>query len=250
MAAPARSPLATLLHLVALCSLSWAFHQLALPGPMSDYMDSVPVGGRWQYLTILSLAASWLSFAAALVHDLVPLALFSRLKAILAILTVPVEGLVAVLYWSLTLYDPALLSPAVAPGESPLRIPLALDLALHALPALFLWTDFLAFSPPLPTRAHPALIAAAATAAYCAWMEHCAQGNGRYPYPMLDTMPAPARAAFYAAQVPVLVALFRVANAIHRAVRGTGAGSRSEAERVRRVENKVAKALGVDVRVE
>ncbi|BGP38322.1 hypothetical protein JCM10450v2_002268 [Rhodotorula kratochvilovae] len=237
-----RSPLALLLHLVALASLSWAFQQLFLPGPMSDFMDQMPVGGRWQYLTILSLAASWLTFAFSLAHDLVPLALFSRLKTTLAILAVPVEGLVAALYWSLTLYDPSLLSPAVAPGESPLRLPLSLDLALHALPALFLWLDFLFFSPPFPARAHPALIAATATGAYCAWMEYCAKGNGRYPYPMLDTMPPLARLAFYAAQVPVLIALFGAANGVHRFVRGSGDAA-PEAEGVRRAERKVGKAL-------
>lgn len=216
----ARSPPATLLHLVALGTLSWAFHELFLPGPMTDFM-ATKTGGRWEYLTILrcastlaspspsptgltepppslslarshSLAASWLTFACALAFDLVPLQLLSRAKTTLAVLVVPIEGLVSVLYWSLMLVDPALLNPATAPGEEPFRIPLKLDIALHALPALFLWTDFLAFSPPFPQQARPAVIATTATAAYCAWMEYCAQGNGgTYPYPMLSALPPP-----------------------------------------------------------
>lgn len=137
-----------------------------------------------------SLAVSWATFAFALLYDLVPLALFSRVKSTLALLVVPIEGLVSVLYWSLMLLDPGLLNPAVAPGEEPFRIPLKLDLALHAFPAILLWIDFLAFSPPLPRRARPALIASLATASYCVWMEYCAAGNGQYPYPMLGPSPS------------------------------------------------------------
>ncbi|GAA5901239.1 hypothetical protein JCM8208_002316 [Rhodotorula glutinis] len=237
----ARSPAATALHLVALAVLSWAFHQLFLPGPMTDFMNKMHRGGRWQYLTILSLAVSWATFAFALLYDLAPIALFSRTKSTLALLVVPIEGLVSVLYWSLMLLDPGLLNPAVAPGEEPFRIPLKLDLALHAFPAILLWIDFLAFSPPLPRRARPALIASIATASYCVWMEYCAQGNGHYPYPMLDDMSPLARSAFYLVQVPVLIGLFHAANGVHHLVRGSSP-HQPEAQAVRRAENKV-KAL-------
>ncbi|GJN87148.1 hypothetical protein Rhopal_000093-T1 [Rhodotorula paludigena] len=232
----ARSPLAFTLHLAALATLSWAFVELWKPGPFTELMDSAQAGGRWH------LAASWLTFLFALLHDAVPLDFFSRCKTTLAILTVPVEGLVAFLYWSLTLYDPSLLNPAVAPGEEPFRIPLSLDLAIHFFPAVFLWTDFLLFSPPFPKQARPTRIATTATAAYCLWMERCAKINGAYPYPMLDPMTPAQRSVFYLAQVPILIGLYHAANAVHRAVRGSSSPS-AEAARVRRAEEKVGKAL-------
>lgn len=82
------------------------------------------------------LAASWLTFAFSLAYDLVPLALFSRIKTSLAVLAVPIEGLVGLLYWSLTLLNPALLNPPTEPGKEPFRIPFALDVSLHGLPAV------------------------------------------------------------------------------------------------------------------
>lgn len=83
-----------------------------------------------------SLAASWLTFAFALAYDLVPFAPFAKIKTAIAVLAVPVEGLVGLLYWSLTIINPALLNPATEPGKEPFRIPLALDVSLHGLPAV------------------------------------------------------------------------------------------------------------------
>lgn len=83
-----------------------------------------------------SLAVTWLTFAFSLAYDLVPIAPFARIKTSLAVLAVPVEGLVGLLYWSLTVLDPSLLNPATEPGKEPFRIPLALDVSLHGLPAV------------------------------------------------------------------------------------------------------------------
>lgn len=99
------------------------------PAPLRDLGDS-----------FCSLAAAWLTFAFSLAYDLVPLAIFSRVKTSLAVLAVPIEGLVGLLYWSLTLFNPALLNPATEPGKEPFRIPLALDVSLHGLPAVSLST--------------------------------------------------------------------------------------------------------------
>lgn len=51
-------------------------------------------------------------------------------------------GIVSVLYWGMTAYDPTLLVP---PGMT-FQIPLSLDIGLHALPALYLWF--------VPSKAH------------------------------------------------------------------------------------------------
>ncbi|BGO89942.1 hypothetical protein NBRC10512_001926 [Rhodotorula toruloides] len=237
-----RSPFAFVLHLVAFASISWSFNELWKPSPMSDFMDS-SYGGHWQYLTILSLAIAWLTFLFSLLYDILPLSVFARLKTSVAVLAVPVEGLVGLLYWTLTVVNPALLNPSLGEGKEPFRIPFWLDVSLHGLPAVFLWLDFLLFSPPFPTRARPALLSSLAAAAYVFWLEHAAAKNGRYAYPMLDEWTPVQRSVFYVMQIPVLIALYKLANGIHRLVRGEP-DVRNEAKHVERAERKVGAKKG------
>ncbi|GAA6027848.1 hypothetical protein JCM8097_001746 [Rhodosporidiobolus ruineniae] len=234
MAAPplqARTPLSFLWHLVSFLSLSASFRWLYQPGPMTTFMEQ-SFGGRWQFLTILSLGASWLVFASALLYDLYPLPLFARIKTSVGVLAVPVEGLVGLLYWSLTLYDPTLLNP----NSAEFQLPFLVDVSIHGLPAVYLWLDFLAFSPPFPKRVRPNLLATTATAAYVLWMEKCARENGgQFPYPMLNNMSPLPRSLFYLAQIPVVIGLYKLANAIHAALRGSS-HKQVEADGVRKVE--------------
>lgn len=62
--------------------------------------------------------------------------MFNRIKKSLAILIVPTEGIITVLYWGMTFYDPSLLLPP----DKEFHLPLSLDIGLHALPAIFLWS--------------------------------------------------------------------------------------------------------------
>ncbi|GAA6018816.1 hypothetical protein JCM10207_000250 [Rhodosporidiobolus poonsookiae] len=239
-----RTPLSILWHLISLASLTYSFNFLYTPGPMHEFMDK-QYAGHWQFLTILSLAASWLVFAFALLYDIAPLGIFARLKTSVAVLAVPAEGLVGLLYWALTLYDPALLNP----DNAEFRLPFAVDMSMHGLPAVYLWVDFLLFSPPFPKRVRPILLATGATAAYSVWMEHCASINKHFPYPMLDGMAPLSRSLFYLLQIPVLIGLYKAANGIHAAVRGAShaqveARGAAEAEReVRKAKEEVKKGL-------
>ncbi|GAA5838417.1 hypothetical protein JCM11251_004930 [Rhodosporidiobolus azoricus] len=241
-----RSPLSIALHLFAFTSLCWSFKWLYQPGPMTEFMDK-SYGGRWQFLTILSasidlssslpvnlipsLAVSLLVFLFSLLYDLVPLPLFAQCKTSLAVLAVPVEGLVGLLYWGLTLYDPTLLNP----NGAEFQLPFWVDVSIHGLPAVYLWLDFLLFSPPFPKRIRPNLLATTATAAYCVWMEVCAKRNGWYPYPMLNTMSPLPRLLFYLCQIPLLISLYKLANGVHRLVRGE-THEAVQAKGVRKVE--------------
>lgn len=45
------------------------------------------------------------------------------------------EGLVSILYWTMQAIDPSLLTPE----NAIFKIPLFLDLSIHAFPAIFLW---------------------------------------------------------------------------------------------------------------
>ncbi|CEQ42988.1 SPOSA6832_04861 [Sporobolomyces salmonicolor] len=232
-----RSPAAVALHVVSFLSLTWSFRQLFKPSPMHDFMAS-QYGGHWQFLTILSLAAAWLTFAFALLKDAFPsVTLFARLKTTLAIVAVPVEGFVGVLYWSMQLYDPSLLTP-----PNPLFVlPFHLDISIHGLPAVLLWADFLAFSPPFPKEANPASIAVTATMSYVAWMEFVASRNGTFPYPFLNELTKAQRSIFYLFQIPVVIVLYRGANGLHHLVRGYDKGK--EAKTVREAERKAAEKI-------
>lgn len=80
---------------------------------------------------------SWATFVFALLHDLFPsIKVFNLIKKSLAILIVPTEGIITVLYWGMTFIDPTLLLPP----DKAFHLPLSLDIGLHALPAIFLWS--------------------------------------------------------------------------------------------------------------
>lgn len=110
---------------------------------------------------------------------------------------------------------------------------------MHA--QLYLWLDFLAFSPRFSSRVRPHLLMTTAASLYVLWMEYAATKNGRYPYPMLDDMSPSHRSLFYVFQVPTLIALYHAANYVHGLVRGESSNSEeNEARKVRRAENKLA----------
>ena len=68
-----------------------------------------------------------LTTGLAIVKDLVPsLRFVDNLKNACGIVSVPAEGLIAVLYWGLKAYDPSLL----VPPDPKYQIPLPLDLSL------------------------------------------------------------------------------------------------------------------------
>ena len=97
---------------------------------------------------------------------------------------------VTTIYWTLILFFPTLiLRPAPEPSEpsatqSPdglARIPISLDLALHAVPAISLLTDFFVFEKsygPWPAKTGATIMSAAFGIWYSCWAEYCASYNG------------------------------------------------------------------------
>ncbi|GAA5957109.1 hypothetical protein JCM3765_005408 [Sporobolomyces pararoseus] len=232
-----RSTPAIALHLLAFLSLTWSFKQLFSPSPIHDFMVS-QYGGHWTYLTILSLAASWLVFLFALLKDAFPsVNLFARLKTMTSLISTPIEGFVAIMYWGLMLIDPSLLTPP----DIEFRLPLPLDLSIHGFPAIYLWIDFLCFSPPFPKAAKPFALSTAAVCGYVSWMEYAASKNGRFPYPFLDTMPQEQRALFYLVQIPFVIGLFKATNGLHHLIRGNDASR--EAKHIQAAEAKASRKV-------
>lgn len=100
--------------------------------------------------------------------------------------------MIASIYWPLVLFLPTLIlqpkgatsEPTSVPGASALdlvRIPLRVDLSLHAVPALSLLLDFLLFEPSYSnqqTTYGAAALSALCTIWYGWWVERCASKNG------------------------------------------------------------------------
>jgi hypothetical protein len=167
-----RTPLSILWHLIAFSSLSLSFRWLYSPSPVNDFM-ATSFGGRWAFLTILSyvpvvssavfslssfsscpfltslpasrphlflrhrLGVTHLVFLLSLLYDILPLPFLARLKTSLAVVAVPVEGLVGLLYWGMTLYDPTLLVPEGAEFQLPFLVDVSIHGRASSLSSLF-----------------------------------------------------------------------------------------------------------------
>jgi len=93
------------------------------------------------------------------------------------------EFFVTLSYWALISYDPKLLA-----HSSVQRMSLDLDLSMHLLPFLVLYTDFMAFSRDFTRSNLHILTVAGYSLAYTVWVHVCYYYNGYWAYPMLGLM--------------------------------------------------------------
>jgi hypothetical protein len=87
-------------------------------------------------------------------------------KNALGTLALPAEFIISLLYWGIMAINPALM----VPENSIMLLPLGLDLSIHSFPAVFLFMDFLFFSPPFSKQTNPFVLAAVAGLAYGVWL--------------------------------------------------------------------------------
>lgn len=142
-------------YILALSSCTYAFSQFDQLSTLTGFDIEAQFGGHYQFLTNLGLAATWLTLVISLVSlGLTALAFptgilapVRQLKALLLTIALPVETLISILYWSILTIDPKLLMPTkqVADPSNPgqfiqemISLPLKVDLALHATPAIWL----------------------------------------------------------------------------------------------------------------
>ncbi|KAI9314819.1 FAR-17a/AIG1-like protein [Dichotomocladium elegans] len=148
-------------------------------------------GGHFQYLTILGLTVATIACAIKLHRYFYPGSL-KVLYEVVANIATPMEGLISILYWTMTFLEPTLLVPKDMPP-----IPAIIDCALHLYPAIFLWCDFLLFNIEFRrSHRHVAVIYAFA-AFYLVWSWFCQTRNGYWPYPFLGNLQPLPRAFFY-----------------------------------------------------
>lgn len=148
------------------------------------------------------------------------------------------------IYWSLIILLPHLILPATAaPNSSPsspelYRIPLTLDLALHAVPCLSLVLDFFCFEKKYDkqnVKVGAPIAAFAFSLWYTLWVEHCAQKNNGIceyifacrvvrpralsilpvPYPFLTENDLTRRVGIYVGATFIAILSFRLINYLH-----------------------------------
>ncbi|KIY68120.1 hypothetical protein CYLTODRAFT_421881 [Cylindrobasidium torrendii FP15055 ss-10] len=185
-------------------------------------------GGMSIFLTIHALFAAIFTMIFGALSDVFPRVTALRsFKRGLMMLAMPLGAVVSTIYWSLLLFFPNLIMPnnmaasATEPSSmdaAPFRIPLNIDLGLHALPGTALVIDFFLFEDKYTAktvREYALLVAVGATIAYTSWEEYCSSINGSHPYPFLN-VPLPIRLCIYAGATGIAYGSFRVLNWLHR----------------------------------
>ncbi|PSR99420.1 FAR-17a/AIG1-like protein [Coniella lustricola] len=183
LASPARSISATV-HLLGIASFAASFRWLfKYPSPQQEEF-----GGSFQFLTIIGLALAFTSMIFGFFADLTLNKTLFRAKNIVSVCSTPLEVLISILYWGISLIDKRLLFP------EELQLPLLPDLGFHAMPAFMLVLDLLFFSPPWTIKFQGAVMLSTAIAfAYWAWIEYCFSYNQTYPYPIFTVLSTPQR---------------------------------------------------------
>lgn len=106
LASPSRS-ISAVIHLLGIASFSASFRWLFLyPSPENEKF-----GGVFQFLTIIGLALALTSMVLGLLADVTLSSTLFNAKNVISVCSTPLEVLVSILYWGITLIDKRLLVP-------------------------------------------------------------------------------------------------------------------------------------------
>ncbi|EIN07454.1 hypothetical protein PUNSTDRAFT_89781 [Punctularia strigosozonata HHB-11173 SS5] len=217
---------ALLLHAGSAAIMYWGFDQLStLP---QDKLIVSQKGGHLQFLTIQGLGAAFLCQSISALSDIMPsVTVLAKLKRNLFMIAMPIAVVISSIYWTLLLLFPALILQRDASELEPtsssevpelLRIPVSMDLALHAVPAVTLLFDFYLFETKFSSyevKQRATIVAATWCLWYSSWVEYCASYNGSFPYPFLTENPFPVRCGIYFGALVLALAAFRGINSLH-----------------------------------
>ncbi|CAA7271803.1 unnamed protein product [Cyclocybe aegerita] len=219
-----------LLHGKALATMTYGYRSLG--GLAIDTFIRNQYGGHFQYLTIQGLAVAWLTMVASLFSDLFPSIRAARsIKRYLMIMAMPLAVVISSIYWTLLVFFPALIIqknlsgpsgavPSSSTNATPeFRLPLTIDLALHAAPALSIILDFFVFERKYnknEVEAGAPVAISLYALGYTLWVEHCAQKNdGIFPYPFLTESTLPIRIGIYVGAAGLATVSFKLFNSLH-----------------------------------
>ncbi|KAI2482949.1 Far-17a-AIG1 domain containing protein [Pyrenophora tritici-repentis] len=217
-------------------------------------------GWHLQFLTIIGLSISTLTFIFGLFADLTSTALSAspdhpssppaaelsdqlfRIKNYLALVAAPIEITISLLYWTLKVIDGNLL---VTP-DLPLP-PVIYDLGFHLVPAVVLTLDYLLLSPPWPSTpmngSAPLITLTISTViafTYWIWIEICFSQNGFYPYPIFALLTTNQRIGLFVVSGVIMWVVGGLLRVVYAKVNGYE--SVEQLEKVRR--NKVMGGSG------
>jgi len=187
-------------------------------------------GGHFQFLTIQGLAVAFVTMLLSMLTDLVPvLSVVKRAKRTVFMIAMPLAVVISSIYWTLLFASPHLIlrkdesldsepsSSSAAPQFT--RIPVEMDIALHAVPAISLLLDFFLLERKYTTKqaVYGGFIVAATSGLWYAWwVEECAKYNGIFPYPFLTFSPFHIRLVIYSVATTFAYVCFLVLNAVRR----------------------------------
>ncbi|KAG8954706.1 hypothetical protein FRC04_011139 [Tulasnella sp. 424] len=220
--------LATVFHVSALSYMIWGY--VALGSVLVDSEILMQRGGNWQFLTIQGLALSWVTLSLCILSDVSPRSTsLAAARRFLLMMALPLEVVVAAIYWSLIYFMPRLMVPTIQnPTTEPTSaspplpalffIPLPIDLALHLSPVLALLLHFFVLEAKYSVRwVHQwaPVVATGFAMWYSAFAEWCALENKTFPYPFLNVQ-LPFRLAIYATSTLIAISSFKGLNRIHK----------------------------------
>ncbi|KAG0651044.1 hypothetical protein D0Z07_2795 [Hyphodiscus hymeniophilus] len=187
LSSPSRS-FSAVVHLAGIVSFSLSYKYLVdFPSMINE-----SYGWHWQYLTIIGLTIAMATFIFGLFADITLSPRLFLIKNTLSLCSAPLEVLISILYWGISAIDKTLVVPPeihIAPWA---------DVGFHAMPSILLVIDLLFLSPPWTITAFPAMgLSSVLAVSYWAWVEHCYQHNGFYPYPLFGKLDTTQRAMLF-----------------------------------------------------
>lgn len=209
---PVREALALTTSVVALWIYSSALASILARDPTSIVATSY--GGHFQFLTVLSVAASLIHQLFSTLALLTSLRTFATLQSWVLMITAPLEVVVACLYWPMKLSSPGLLKDKRIAFE----ISSELDRRLHLYPAIFeaLSATFFAQRRWRQVLFGPLFLFLGVGGGYWLWIETTFKHNGFYPYPLFAVLDTQKKAAFVGGAVVLAFVAFKIMQAIQR----------------------------------
>ncbi|EAW08529.1 putative integral membrane protein [Aspergillus clavatus NRRL 1] len=178
-------------------------------------------GWHFQYLTVIGLALSTITFAIGLLADVTLSPRLFLVKNLLSICCAPMEVLISILYWGLRIIDKQLVVPDWA------YLPMHADIGFHAVPSMVLLIDLLFLSPPWTITILPALgLSSAIAFGYWFWIERCYKHNGWYPYPIFEQVPFEGRVGLFALSAVVMALSTATLKWLYGRINGFGTATR------------------------
>ncbi|CAB4392107.1 unnamed protein product [Rhizophagus irregularis] len=192
-----------ILHALGIASFTYSF---AILPSLNRYENMI---FQFTHLTIVGLLFSLVAFVFALLYDLFStVKVISFLKTWFMVVTVPLEGLISILYWGLIIYDETLLL------DKP-RLPILIDLGFHLIPAVCLWTDFLFFTKEF-RKSHSHIFYLLLFAfSYAVWIQFYFVNYGTWPYPILSKLETQQRIGFYFTCFALCTGIYHIGAFIH-----------------------------------